>query len=68
MSDEKKPYIKITSLTKYKHENLEEEWFVIDENLESARALADEIGMPPNRKEQVIYLTQRQYESIPPVD
>lgn len=63
--DEKKPYVKITSLAEYKHANLEEEWYVIAPTLDEARSLADEIGMPENRKQQVVYLTDKQYESIP---
>jgi PHD/YefM family antitoxin component YafN of YafNO toxin-antitoxin module len=65
MSDEKKPYVKITSLAEYKHDNLEEEWYVIAPTLDEARILADQIGMPDNRKTQVVYLTERQYEQIP---
>lgn len=65
MTDEKKAYIKITSLAEYKHENLEEEWFVIAPTLDEATQIANRIGMPENRKKQVVYLTDRQYEQIP---
>lgn len=65
MSDEKNQYFKITSLSEYKYENLEEEWYTIAPTLEEARAIADRIGMPDNRKEQVVYLTDEQYDAIP---
>ena len=68
MTNEKRRYYKVTALTKYLHENLQEEWYTIDFTLEGARALADKIGMPDNRKEQVVYLTDEQYDAIPEAD
>lgn len=65
MDEEKYPYIKITSLAEFKHDNLEEEWYVIAPSLEEAKQIADRIGMPENRKVQRVFLTEKQYESIP---
>ncbi len=65
MSDEKKKYFKITSLEEYKYENLEEEWYTIAPTLGEAREIANRIGMPDQRKEQVVYLTDEQYDAIP---
>lgn len=65
MEQEKKAYIKITSLAEYRYDNLEEEWYVIAPTLDEARDLAEMIGMPGNRKEQVVYLTDAQYDAIP---
>jgi hypothetical protein len=64
MMEEKSRYYKITSL-EFKDAQFDEEWYTIAPTLEEARQLADKIGMPTYRKEQVVYLTEDQYNAIP---
>lgn len=60
----KKRYVKIEALEVTETEDIE--WYAIDETRNSAKALADEMGMPADsRRYTDVYLTLDQYEEIP---
>lgn len=46
----------------------EVEWYVIAPTIEEAVGIADSIGMPDDRVESLVWLTDEQYSAIPEVD